>query len=105
MYYSTLFATYLVLTLITLYPNKSFRSARSSKVSDREVAFQPYDMLEMPRTPGTSGGLMSPTTPRTKAFNTLEGHGKAPVRQGNKGIPLRHHIGMGEETYQGPIRA
>lgn len=56
----------------------------------------------MPRTPGTAGGMKSPTTPRTNAFNTLEGHGKAPVRQGNKGIQLRHHIGMGEETYKGP---
>ena len=65
-------------------------------------------MLEPPRTPGMSGGLKSPTTPRTKAFNTLSGKGKEPmrqapsIRQGNQGLPLRHHIGMGEETYQGP---
>lgn len=99
---STLFTIYLIVTAITLYPDKSFRSHRSSKISHREDGFQPYDMLEMPRTPGTAGGMKSPATPRTNAFNTLEGHGKPPVRQGNKGIPLRHHIGMGEETYQGP---
>ena len=75
-------------------------------------------MLEAPRTPGIKDGLMSPTTPRTKAFNTLSGKGKSkgkgkakdsatpppPMpqspRQGNQGIPLRHHISMGDEVYQ-----
>lgn len=102
MLHSILFFAHLVITFISLYPNKSFRSARSSKYSDKEGAYQPYDMLEMPQTPGTTGGLKSPTTPRTTAFNTLSSKGKQPVRQGNKGIPLRHHIGMGDETYKGP---
>ena len=57
-----------------------------------------------PNTPGTTGGLKSPTTPRTNAYNQLSGLGKPPVRQGNKGIPLRHHIAMGEETYSGSSR-
>ena len=96
---STLFLAYIIITLITLYPNKSFRNARSSRLSDKEASSQPYDMLEMPQTPGA---MKSPTTPRTTAFNTLSGKGKQPVRQGNQGIPLRHHIGMGEETYKGP---
>lgn len=65
-------------------------------------------MLEPPGTAAMSGGLKSPTTPRTKAFNTLSGKGKQPLRQaptlrqGNQGLPLRHHISMGAETYQGP---
>ncbi|MCJ1458724.1 hypothetical protein MMC28_009098 [Mycoblastus sanguinarius] len=98
----TLFTTYLILTLITLYPNKSFRSASSSKVSDYDSSQQPWEMMEAPRTAGSTGGLKSPTTPRTKAFNTLSSNEKAPARKGNQGIPLRHHIGMGDETYQGP---
>ncbi|MCJ1272380.1 hypothetical protein MMC21_000166 [Puttea exsequens] len=97
-----LYTIYLLLTIISLYPNKSFRNSRSSKISDGESAHQPWEMMDAPRTPGTTGGLKSPTTPRTTAFNTLSGNGKAPVRQGNQGIPLRHHIGMGNETYNGP---
>lgn len=96
---SVLFFVYVIFTLITLYPSKSFRAARSSMISDKEANHQPYDMLEMPQTPG---GFKDPTTPRTTAFNTLSRNGKQPMRQGNKGIPLRHHIGMGDETYQGP---
>lgn len=100
----TLFTTQTILALITLWPNKKFRSASSSRVSDKESGQAPWEMMEAPRTPGTAGGLKSPTTPRTTAFNTLSGNGKAPLRKGNQGIPLRHHIGMGEETYQGPSR-
>ncbi len=105
---STLFTTYLILTLIALYPSKAFRSESSSRYSDNESGHQPWEMLEAPRTPGTTGGLKSPTTPRTKAFNTLSGkrpqqnNGKAPERKGNVGIQLRHHVSMGDETYQGP---
>ena len=102
MFLSALYTIYLLLTIISLYPNKSFRNSRSSKISDGESAHQPWEMMDAPRTPGTTGGLKSPTTPRTTAFNTLSGNGKAPVRQGNQGIPLRHHIGMGNETYNGP---
>ena len=104
---SALFATYLILTLYTLYPSKAFRAERRSKMSDSESGHLPWEMLEAPKTPGTAGGLKSPTTPRTMAFNTLsskgaQGNGKAPERRGNVGIPLRHHVAMGEDTYQGP---
>lgn len=81
-----------------LYPTKSFRASRSAGDDDDR---QPWEMLEAPKTPRMTGGLMSPTTPRTKAFNTLNENSTQP-RQGNKGIPLRHHISMGDETYQGP---
>ncbi|KAK0516075.1 hypothetical protein JMJ35_002109 [Cladonia borealis] len=100
---TTLYFVYIVVTLITLYPDRSFRAARSTKLSDNESQ-APWEMMLAPQTPGTTGGLKSPTTPRTMAFNTLSGHGKPPVRQGNKGIPLRHHIAMGEETYAGSSR-
>ena len=57
---------------------------------------------------------MSPTTPRTMAFNTLSGDRKGKGKkvavqeqqvrtgEGNQGVALRHHISMGDETYQGP---
>ena len=104
---STLFTTYLILTLYTLYPSKSFRAERRSTQSDQESRNQPWEMLEAPRTPGTTGGLKSPTTPRTRAFNTLSGKtnqnsGKAPERRGNVGITLKHHVAMDDnEAYQG----
>lgn len=73
-------------------------------------------MGQVPPTPGTTGGLKSPTTPRTMAFNTLSGDrkGKGKAKkvavaeqqvtngEGNRGVALRHHISMGDETYQGP---
>lgn len=78
-------------------------------------------MSQVPPTPGTSGGLKSPTTPRTMAFETLSGDRKAQGKgkamktsalrneeqqvrtgEGGQGVPLRHHISMGNETYQGP---
>lgn len=44
-----------------------------------------------------------PMTPRTLAFNTLDGRsGEAGGRLMNRDLPLRHHIGMGEETWKGP---
>ena len=65
--------------------------------------------------PGTPSGLKSPTTPRTRAFNTLTGKssqpkakpdvnpGKTPERRGNVGITLKHHVAMDDdEAYQGP---
>ncbi|KAL2052255.1 hypothetical protein ABVK25_007414 [Lepraria finkii] len=100
-----LFLLSCVIALISLYPDKAFRNARSTRLSDRESQNQaPWEMMMVPGTPGTTGGLKSPTTPRTTAFNQLSGKGKAPVRMGNKGIPLRHHIAMGEETYAGSSR-
>ncbi|MDI1488541.1 MAG: hypothetical protein OHK93_007816 [Ramalina farinacea] len=111
----TLFFTYVLLTLWTLVPSKSFRAARRSKLSDQEARNQPWEMLEAPRAPGTPSGLKSPTTPRTRAFNTLTSKssqpkakpdvntGKAPERRGNVGITLKHHVAMDDdEAYQGP---
>lgn len=47
-----------------------------------------------------------PMTPRTLAFNKLDGNVEpkgtgAGARLMNRDLPLRHHIGMGEETYKG----
>ena len=63
-------------------------------------------MSNLPRTPGTTNDFKSPMTPRTLAFNTLDGnvplgspgHGKKMYGD----LPLRHHIAMGDETWKGP---
>ena len=33
-----------------------------------------WELQQLPRTPGTSGAVKSPITPRTQAFGALEGH-------------------------------
>lgn len=107
---STLFVTYFTLSLISLYPTAAHRASHSSRIPDTEslANSRPWEMTEAPRTPGTAGGLKSPTTPRTMAFNTLSKNGKtpkkgkAPERNTNEQLPLRHHISMGDETYIGP---
>ncbi|MCJ1230063.1 hypothetical protein MMC12_006734 [Toensbergia leucococca] len=98
-----LFFTYFTLSLFSLIPTKAQRLARASKLSDAESP-QSFSMQkwDLPRTPGTSGGMKSPSTPRTLAFDTLGGN--VPMRKVNKELPLRHHISMGSETYQGPSR-
>lgn len=101
---------------MSLYPSKSFRAERKATLTDQEARHQPWEMLEAPKTPGTTGGLKSPTTPRTRAFNALssksknpqtkkpQGNGKqAEERQGNVGITLKHHVAMDDsEAYTGP---
>lgn len=107
---STIFVTYFLLSIFSLYPTAAHRASRGSRIPDTESlhASRPWEMTDAPRTPGTSGGLKSPATPRTMAFNTLSKNGKAPkkgkapVKQGNGSVPLRHHISMGDETYSGP---
>lgn len=80
-------------------------------------------MLDLPATPGTSGAMKSPLTPRTMAFNTLGGIGpgkkgkglgigkgmkkgrveelRGGAEMGRRELPLRHHIAMGDETWNG----
>lgn len=120
--HSTIFVVYLILSLISLYPTASHRASVSSKRSDPESQSHPWEMMQVPPTPGATGGLKSPTTPRTMAFQTLGGERKAgkargkgkgkeaaPLVEGQQtrvgggsgGLPLRHHISMGAETYEG----
>ena len=57
------------------------------------------EMNSMARSPG----LKNPMTPRTFAFNKLDGSITQPAVSGaggrklNRDLPLRHHISMGEE--------
>ncbi|KAL8823941.1 MAG: hypothetical protein Q9191_005425 [Dirinaria sp. TL-2023a] len=113
-----LFTAYLLLSLFSLYPTRSFRASRSSKIDEAdEEAARPWEMGQVPPPPTISGGLKSPTTPRTMAFQTLsgdrfKGKGKKKAEAGTLGIglgaggdgerpPLRHHISMGDERREG----
>lgn len=117
-----LFLAYLILSIYSLIPSRSPSSSRKSSNTESEVESghqRPWEMAQVPPTPGTTGGLKSPMTPRTTAFHTLsgkmgggakgkgKGKGKGkekaaePLMRGADGkLPLRHHISMGDETYQ-----
>ncbi|KAL8989301.1 MAG: hypothetical protein Q9177_001785 [Variospora cf. flavescens] len=129
-----LFAAFLALSLYSLVPSRAssaFSRSSSGKYAlsaaseaDAESAHErPWEMNQVPATPGTTGGMKSPMTPRTTAFNTLsgsmgeraKGKGKGKGKWKGKGkekepmarrpdgkLPLRHHISMGDETYQSP---
>ncbi|MCJ1354562.1 MAG: hypothetical protein MMC33_004551 [Icmadophila ericetorum] len=103
-----LYTLYFCLAFMSCIPTKSHpapRNDQSSKQSDLESPGSSFteekwemEMNRLPRTPGTSGGMKSPMTPRTMAFKTLDGS-MSPGRRPNKDLPLRHHIAMGEETW------
>lgn len=71
----------------SMIPSKEAKAARASKImmsgastpavggekSSEEQWQQQWEMGNVPPTPGTTGGLKSPMTPRTKAFNQLGG--------------------------------
>jgi hypothetical protein len=54
-------------------PEKAGKSRASTFNSEHSEAEQEWEMVRIPDTPGTTGGLKSPMTPRTKAFNDLDG--------------------------------
>ncbi|KAI4260096.1 MAG: hypothetical protein LQ352_000475 [Teloschistes flavicans] len=108
------FVVYFALSLYSLVrPPRSYSLARGKSGDVESPQQRPWEMMQVPATPGTAGGLMSPTTPRTTAFNTLsgkvgaKGKGKAkePATRTDGKLPLRHHISMGDELYQGPSRS
>ncbi|KAL8919259.1 MAG: hypothetical protein Q9172_005076 [Xanthocarpia lactea] len=123
-----LFAVYVILSIWSLLAPAGaairHRKLSTASSSDAEAQAQrPWEMTQVhpPPTPGTTGGLKSPMTPRTTAFNTLSGKmgggkekkkmgilgkgngkGKEVVRGPDGKVPLRHHISMGDQVYQGP---
>ncbi|KAL8670329.1 MAG: hypothetical protein Q9168_005129 [Polycauliona sp. 1 TL-2023] len=130
-----LFFLYLVISLWSLLAPAAGSAIRHRKLStgasseDAEAQQRPWEMTQVqpPPTPGTTGGLKSPMTPRTTAFNTLSGKmggGKEQKKKSKMGmmvgkgkdkgkdkevvrgpdgrVPLRHHISMGDQVYQSP---
>ncbi|KAL8897040.1 MAG: hypothetical protein Q9192_002781, partial [Flavoplaca navasiana] len=127
-----LFFVYFVISIWSLLAPTAGSAIRHRKLStaseDAEAQSQrPWEMTQVqpPPTPGTTGGLKSPMTPRTTAFNTLsgkmgsgkekkktkmglmgKGKGKEKetevVRGPDGRVPLRHHISMGDQVYESP---
>lgn len=48
----------------------------TSKMNTPITPAREWEMVQIPPTPGTMGGMKSPVTPRTRAFNELEGGGE-----------------------------
>jgi hypothetical protein len=91
---SSTYAFWLILTLYSLIPTPAARQTHAAKRAEKRAekekwANSPTDnemtaeeqwqhmweLQQLPRTPGTVGGMKSPMTPRTRTFNELEGGG------------------------------
>lgn len=89
---STIYAAFVVLSVYSLIPTAAQKQAHAAKKAEKKAekekwASSPYDnemtaeeqwqhmweLQQLPRTPGTVGGMKSPMTPRTLAFNDLGG--------------------------------
>jgi hypothetical protein len=62
-------------------PEEEAMSPFASAKTLEEQEERQWEMVRIPDTPGTTGGLKSPMTPRTKAFNVLDGGGDLPLRE------------------------
>jgi hypothetical protein len=90
-----IFVAATLLTIYSLYPTAAARERHAAKVAERKAEKEKWDALmsptygkemsaeeqwqhmwelqQLPRTPGTAGGMKSPTTPRTMAWRALDG--------------------------------
>ncbi|KAL6712644.1 hypothetical protein ACN47E_000521 [Coniothyrium glycines] len=102
----SIYALFVLLSVYSLIPTATQKEAYAEKQAEKKAfkekyASSPYDnemtaeeqwqhmweLQQLPRTPGAIGGLKSPMTPRTRAFNELDGaetgyagfHGTAPA--------------------------
>lgn len=101
---SSIYACFLILTIYSLIPTTQARQAHAAKLAEKKAekekwANSPTDnemtaeeqwqhmweLQQLPRTPGTAGGMKSPFTPRTQTFNQLEG--------GHYSVPAQPHAG------------
>lgn len=94
---SAIFALHIPLAIYSLIPARTQRHARTTSLESSSMEpdnrdpkdmspqslmsyrQKEWEMGTLPRTPGTAGGMKSPMTPRTVAFNTLGGD--LPLRQ------------------------
>jgi len=78
-----IFAFHVILALVSIvWAPKRSEDNDDSPMSPDESALKSPE-FRLPPTPGTTGGIKSPTTPRTLAFNKLGG---------TKDLPLRNHF-------------
>ncbi|KAF2271140.1 hypothetical protein CC78DRAFT_450826 [Lojkania enalia] len=97
-----IYVFFLAISFYSLWPTKEARLAHEARKAEKKAekekfANSPYDnemtaeeqwqhmweLQQLPRTPGTAGGMKSPITPRTRAFNELSGGGYA-----SKNMPM-----------------
>ncbi|KAF2820072.1 hypothetical protein CC86DRAFT_125162 [Ophiobolus disseminans] len=88
----TIYACFLILTIYSLVPTAAAKQAHATKRAEKRAekekwASSPTDnemtaeeqwqhmweLQQLPRTPGTAGGMKSPMTPRTRTFEELQG--------------------------------
>jgi len=88
----SIYALFVVLSIYSLIPTTAQRQAHAARQAEKKAekekwASSPYDnemtaeeqwqhmweLQQLPRTPGTIGGMKSPMTPRTRAFSDLDG--------------------------------
>jgi hypothetical protein len=87
---SVIFSIHFVLAVFSIFfgpSNAEMISDEESYTNDKGKApahHQQWEMMRIPDTPGTTGGLKSPATPRTRAFNSLGGDGG--------GLPFREQF-------------
>ncbi|KAF2202602.1 hypothetical protein GQ43DRAFT_413406 [Delitschia confertaspora ATCC 74209] len=114
-----LFAVHVLVSVWSLIPTKDERITHQTKVAEKKAEkekFSPIDdgmtaeqqwqhmweLQQLPRTPGTAGGMRSPMTPRTKAFTDLGG---APPTPGYYGVPSpiyeNPYEGKGKDPFRG----
>ena len=103
---SSIYALFVVVSAYSLVPTADQRSVHAAKQAEKKAekekwSSSPYDnemtadeqwqhmweLQQLPRTPGTVGGMKSPMTPRTRAFTDLEGNqgGFSNVNTGGNG--------------------
>jgi hypothetical protein len=89
---SSIYAFFVLLSIYSLIPTATQKATHATKRAEKKAekekwASSPYDnemtaeeqwqhmweLQQLPRTPGTVGGMKSPMTPRTMAFNNLGG--------------------------------
>jgi hypothetical protein len=87
-----IYAIFLGLTIYSLIPTREARQAHNAKQAEKKAEKEKWanspsendmsaeeqwqhmwELQQLPRTPGTVGGMKSPMTPRTKTFNELGG--------------------------------
>jgi len=88
----TLFSIHVILAIHSMLfaPQPGTKDVESEKYIEKKgkepAAEQQWEMVPVPETPGLGvvRGPLSPTTPRTRAFNALDG--------GASGLPFREHF-------------
>lgn len=103
---SIMFAIHAIAAAWSLWPTKEQRIAHQTKVAEKKAEKEKWAALEddsmspeqqwqhmwelqqLPRTPGTAGGLKSPMTPTTRAFNALDGSNGGYYHQANVQTPI-----------------